>query len=336
MPVDVDEESRQAFASDPDSGNPRKAWLGWALKTLSCVADCGIAALILILKTLFFAILPFTTLLSTLALPFLGCLPDGRLVSVGVGALVVYELAFLAIFGVSESSSKQRKGSWLSLTSAVILDSRRFWAHSLSLYFEKTRRCRGHLALMSPRRYKQYLRRHRFSILVHGTEAEHPVHLRVCRETPLISIGIHLWRSGYLPSDFTSSVNAFTRKSFLSRKMQWSDTVGEHDLGTLSSITLSVSLLGGVSGSGQAGPSRPDRGKAKNFFTALEDGAAEPEPTKRKRKRSGRPSQASTMQDQEGDAVDSSDDGGVYIAPTGGEDEEEETEDSDNDMVVDG
>ncbi|KAJ6533314.1 hypothetical protein DFH09DRAFT_1092547 [Mycena vulgaris] len=189
---------------------------------------------------------------------------------------------------------------------------------------------------MSPRRYKQYLRRHRFSILVHGTEAEHPVHLRVCRETPLISIGIHLWRQGYLPSHFTSSVHPSTRKSFLLRKMQWSDTVGDHDLGTLSSITLSVSLLGGASGGNEPGPSRPDRGKAKNFFTALKDGAAEPEPTKRKRKRSGRTSQASATKDQDGNASGSSDDGGAYDAEAGAQDEGEEPEDSDGDMVVDG
>ncbi|KAJ6453640.1 hypothetical protein DFH09DRAFT_1117241 [Mycena vulgaris] len=189
---------------------------------------------------------------------------------------------------------------------------------------------------MSPRRYKQYLRRHRFSILVHGTEAEHPVHLRVCRETPLISIGIHLWRQGYLPSHFTSSVHPSTRKSFLLRKMQWSDTVGDHDLGTLSSITLSVSLLGGASGGNEPGPSRPDRGKAKNFSTALKDGAAEPEPTKRKRKRSGRTSQASATKDQDGNASGSSDDGGAYDAEAGAQDEGEEPEDSDGDMVVDG
>lgn len=81
-----------------------------------------------------------------------------------------------------------------------------------------------------------------------------------------------------------------------------------------------------------AGPSRPDRGKAKVFLAALEDGAAEPEATKRKRKRSGR--QAPTR-DQEGDAVNVSDDGGEYSAPARDESEEEET-DSDKDMVVDG
>lgn len=76
---------------------------------------------------------------------------------------------------------KAEKRICSSITPAVVLDSPQSWARSLSLYFEKTRCRRGHLALMSPRRYKQYLRRHRFTILVHGTEAEHPVHLRKCR-----------------------------------------------------------------------------------------------------------------------------------------------------------
>lgn len=85
-----------------------------------------------------------------------------------------------------------------------------------------------------------------------------------------------------------------------------------------------------------AGPSRPDRGKAKNFFTALADGAAEPEPTKRKRKRSGRTSQAGATKAQDGNSSGSSDDGGAYDAEVGAQDEGEETEDSDEDMVVDG
>ncbi|KAJ7627565.1 hypothetical protein DFH06DRAFT_729894 [Mycena polygramma] len=303
--MSVEEKTQETFPSDP----------GWMHKTLSCMADCGTTALLIILKTLFFAILPISTLLSTLALPFLGCLPDDKLVAVGMVALVLYQLAFLATF-------------------AVVLDSRRFWACSLSIYFEKTRRRRGHLALMSPRRYRQYLRRHRFSIFVHGTEAEHPVHLRVCRETPLISIGIHLWRNGYLPSDFTSSVQALTRKSFLNKKMNWSDTVGEHDLGTLSIITLTASLLGGATGNtqgaagnAQAGSSRPGRGKATAFFTALKAGAAEPEPTKRRRK--------ATHHSKKDQGEDSSD-GGEYSVDLGDEDKGEETDDSDKDMVVDG
>jgi hypothetical protein len=73
--------------------------LGWVLETLSCVGDCGITALILGLKTVFFALLPLITLFSTLALPFLG-LPDGKLAVVGLVALVLYELVFLVTFGV--------------------------------------------------------------------------------------------------------------------------------------------------------------------------------------------------------------------------------------------
>lgn len=90
----------------------------------------------------------------------------------GLRARILSHIWCVRIFFKAESS--------LSLTSAVVLDSHRFWACSLGIYFEKTRRRRGHLALMSPRRYKQYLRRTRFSILVHGTDAEHPVLLRKC------------------------------------------------------------------------------------------------------------------------------------------------------------
>ncbi|KAJ7901205.1 hypothetical protein B0H14DRAFT_2555982 [Mycena olivaceomarginata] len=124
--------------------------------------------------------LPFTMLLSTLMLPLLGCLPDGRLISVGVFALAVYQLAFLVVFG-----------------------------------------------------------RHQFSILVHGTNAEHPVHI--------------------------------------------------------------LSLLYSATGSSEAGPSRPDRGKANNFFKALDDGAAELEPTKHKHKQTD---QTNATKKQDDDDLD--------------------------------
>ncbi|KAJ6481579.1 hypothetical protein C8R47DRAFT_1218353 [Mycena vitilis] len=110
--------------------------------------------------------------------------------------------------------------------------------------------------------------------------------------------------------------------------MQWSDTVGEHDVGTLSIITLSVSLLGGATGNTQGatgntqGSSRPGRGKATVFFSALKDGAAEPEPTRRRRKVPHR-----SKKDQGEDSFD----GGEYSADLGDEDE-----DSDKDMLVDG
>ncbi|KAJ7938541.1 hypothetical protein B0H13DRAFT_1851488 [Mycena leptocephala] len=160
----------------------------------------------------------------------------------------------------------------------------------------------------------------------------------VCRDTPLISIGIYLWRNGLLPSNLLSTVHASTRKSFLLKKMEWSDTVGDHGLGTLSSITISVSLLGGASENDAAaefgvrltfiaaGPSRPTRNKAGAFFAAVADGAAEPEPPKHKKRKRGK------KQDD-----DMSADDGVYRseAEQSG-DEEEESDDSDLEMVVGG
>ncbi|KAF8157527.1 hypothetical protein K438DRAFT_1777171 [Mycena galopus ATCC 62051] len=95
------------------------------------------------------------------------------------------------------------------------------------------------------------------------------------RGTPVILIGIHLGRNGLLPSNFTSTVHASTRKSFFLSRMKWSDIPGYHRLGTIPSITFSVSPPGG-------GPSRSSRGKDQAFLAALAD-AAEPEPTKRKR-----------------------------------------------------
>jgi hypothetical protein len=170
----------------------------------------------------------------------------------------------------------------------------------------------------------------------------------VCRDTPLISIGIYLWRNGLLPSNFIDTVHASTRKSFILRKMKWSDTVGDHGLGTLSSITLSASLLGGASVSAtgmscfhfgkkyllclmfnSAGSSRPKRDKAKAFFAALDEGAAETEPTKRKRKRAPGPRAAQGNDMSEDDEVYSS---GVDK----GEEEDSSSDDSDLEMVVDG
>ncbi|KAJ6470396.1 hypothetical protein C8R45DRAFT_937310 [Mycena sanguinolenta] len=130
-------------------------------------------------------------------------------------------------------------------------------------------------------------------------------------------------------SRFLQQEKPLTRKSFLLRKIQWNDTVGDHGLGTLSSITLSVPLLGGTGGSGEAESSRPNRGKAQNFYMAVEDGAAEPEPKQKKRKRGRR-----KQKNQEGE-VSGSSDGGSYH---GSEDEENETtsDEDDDEMVVDG
>ncbi|KAJ7260078.1 hypothetical protein C8J57DRAFT_1233095 [Mycena rebaudengoi] len=238
--------------------------------------DCGTTALISGLKAIFFLILPLTTLFSVLALPIFGCLPQDNLAALGVLLLIIYQLTFLVIFVII-------------IITTVVLDSDRFWAPSLDQYFHKTRRHRGHPALMLSQRYKNYLRTHRYSVLVHGTDEAHPVHLRECQ------------------------------------KMKWSDTVGDHGLGTLSSITLSASLLGGVSVSATAGLSRPKRDKAEAFFAALNEGAAETEPTKRKRKRAPGP-HAVQGNDME-----------VYSSGVDkGEDEDSSSDDSDLEMVVDG
>ncbi|KAJ6553899.1 hypothetical protein B0H10DRAFT_2201813 [Mycena sp. CBHHK59/15] len=296
------EKEEAAKPSDPD----------WLRRTLSCVADCGTTTLISAMKAVFFAIVPLTTLFLALTLPSLGCIPADNLAALGVLLLVIYQLIFLAVF-------------------AVVLDSRRFWAPSLVQYFHKTRLRRGHTALMSPRRYKNYLRTHRYSIFVHGTDETRPVHLHVCCDTPLILIGIHLWRNGLLPSNFISTVRASTRKSFFFFDMSWSDTVSDHGLGTLSSITLSVSLLGSASANGiimsllksrkllihltctLAGPSRPAR---------------EPEPAKtRKRKHAG---QCAARDD------DMSDDDEAFKSTSEEGEDDDESDDSDVEMVVDG
>ncbi|KAJ7818401.1 hypothetical protein B0H14DRAFT_2601282 [Mycena olivaceomarginata] len=162
----------------------------------------------------------------TLALPILSAVPSDRVAILGVVGLSVYNTIFLTVF-------------------AIVLCPSYFWTESLSQYLVKYRKRRGHWQLLSPRRFKQLVKYHRFSIFIHGTDAERPVHLRVTKETPLYSIGIHLWKEGYLPSDFASSVRPSTRSfSFLSRTMDWDDTVGSHGLAALSRITLSVSLLG--------------------------------------------------------------------------------------------
>jgi hypothetical protein len=74
---------------------------------------------------------------------------------------------------------------------------------------------------------------------------------------------------------------------------------------------------------------RPERGKAGAFLAALADGAAEPEPAKRKRQRAA--GKRATQDD------DMSADDEVYKteAEQGG-DEEDESDDSDVEMVVDG
>ncbi|KAJ7887078.1 hypothetical protein B0H14DRAFT_3726494 [Mycena olivaceomarginata] len=162
----------------------------------------------------------------TLALPILSAVPSDRVAILGVVGLSVYNTIFLTVF-------------------AIVLCPSHFWTESLSQYLVKYRKRRGHWQLLSPRRFKQLVKYHRFSIFIHGTDAERPVHLRVTKDTPLYSIGIHLWKEGYLPSDFASSVRPSTRSfSFLSRTMDWDDTVGSHGLAALSRITLSVSLLG--------------------------------------------------------------------------------------------
>ncbi|KAJ7469791.1 hypothetical protein B0H11DRAFT_2196741 [Mycena galericulata] len=289
-----------------EEAKPNDPWPDWLHGTLCCVADCGTTALIFAMKAVFFAIVPLTTLFLALSLPSFGCIPAGNLAALGVLLLVIYQLIFLAVF-------------------AVVLDPRRFWAPSLVQYFHKIRLRRNHTALMSPRRYKNYLRTHRYSIFVHGTDETRPVHLRVCRDTPLISIGIYLWRNGLLPSNFISTVRASTRKSFFFCDMSWSDTVGDHGLGTLSSITLSVSLLGGASA--DAGPSRPARGKAKVFFAALDEGAAEPEPKTRKRKRAR---QRAARDD------DMSDDDEAFESTSEEGEDDDESDDSDVEMVIGG
>ncbi|KAJ7734348.1 hypothetical protein DFH07DRAFT_780342 [Mycena maculata] len=283
--------------SDPD----------WVRGTLSCVADCGTIALIAILKAIFFAILPLITLFLALALPVLGRIPADNLAALGVLLLVIYQLIFLVIFVLQQNSP----ASWSSSVDVVAA-----------------------------------LQKHRYSILVHGTDEAHPIHLRVCRDTPLISIGIYLWRRGCIPSDFISTMYASTCKSFFLHKMNWSDTVGDHGLGTLSSITLSVSLLGGASGSGDgiyqffkspnskprltsipAGPStRPECGKDTNYHAALDEGAAEPEPVRRKHRR---------VLSKAGDADMSADDE-VYDPSEHSGYEGDQSDDSDMEMVIDG
>ncbi|KAJ7815697.1 hypothetical protein B0H14DRAFT_2603239 [Mycena olivaceomarginata] len=166
------------------------------------------------------------SLFLTLALPILSAVPSDRVAILGVVGLSVYNTIFLTVFG-------------------IVLCPSSFWTESLSQYLVKYRKRRGHWQLLSPRRFKQLVKYHRFSIFIHGTDAERPVHLRVTKETSLYSIGIHLWKEGYLPSDFASSVRPSTRSfSFLSRTMYWGDTVGSHGLTALSRITLSVPLLG--------------------------------------------------------------------------------------------
>ena len=75
------------------------------------MADCGITALTSALKIFFFATLPFMSLCLTLGSFFLDCLPNEKLVPIGVVALVVYQLAFLLAFGQFLSKLQRKEKS---------------------------------------------------------------------------------------------------------------------------------------------------------------------------------------------------------------------------------
>lgn len=79
-----------------------------------------------------------------------------------------------------------------------------------------------------------------------------------------------------------------------------------------------------------AGPSRPSRDKAGAFFTALDEGAAEQEPAKRKRKRA-----PVKRVIGDSDVADNDDETFTSGAEENG-DAEDESDDSDVEEVIDG
>ncbi|KAF8158705.1 hypothetical protein K438DRAFT_332620 [Mycena galopus ATCC 62051] len=117
----------------------------------------------------------------------------------------------------------------------------------ISLGMLRVRKTRAHWSNLSPRNQKKRLKNYRFSLFVHGTDEERPVHMRVSLNTTLFELGVRLWKQSLLPPDFFETVSAWTRSSgFLSHRIGWADTVGQHGFGSLSLITLSVPILGGT------------------------------------------------------------------------------------------
>ncbi|KAJ7882733.1 hypothetical protein B0H14DRAFT_2565127 [Mycena olivaceomarginata] len=179
----MQESSPSSALNDPPSS---RFGINESTEILRCVGDCAKLSMIFLLKCTLFGIIPIMSLFLTLALPILSAVPSDRVAILGVVGLSVYNTIFLAVFG-------------------IVLCPSSFWTESLSQYLVKYRKRRGHWQLLSPRRFKQLVKYHRFSIFIHGTDAERPVHLQT---------------------------------------MDWGDTVGSHGLTALSRITLSVPLLG--------------------------------------------------------------------------------------------
>ncbi|KAJ7257656.1 hypothetical protein C8J57DRAFT_1234806 [Mycena rebaudengoi] len=201
------------------------------------------------------------------------------MVAFGIISIFAYECLFLIAFG-------------------IVLHPQPFFSRSLmiSLGMLHVRKTRAHWSNLSPRSQKKCLKNYEFSLFIHGTDEERPVHMRVRPDTTLFELGVRLWKQGLLPSNFFEVVSAWTRSSgFLLHRIDWADTVRQHGLGNLSRITLSVPILGGNGDEMDVdepvpaeGSSRSrNRNKAQRMhqaLAALDSGDDEPQPRK-KRKR---------------------------------------------------
>ncbi|KAJ7277781.1 hypothetical protein C8J57DRAFT_1222570 [Mycena rebaudengoi] len=305
----------------------------------TCVVDCFSVSLLNALKFWFLFLVP---ILSIVLLPLLVLITEPLprwTVALGVISILAYECSFL-------------------LTFMVIFGPRLFFLHRLaiSLGIVRFRRTRNHWANLSPRQQRKRIKNHKFTIFIHGTDAKRPVQKRtectlffnsfsltdrpwlgVRIGTTMLTLGLQLWRDGLLPSDFFETVSAQTRSSgFIMRRIGWGDTIGQHYLGNLSRITLSVPLLGGANGepdSAEASSSSRDRGKAKRFHDAI---AAENEPDsddggrpqKRKKKRKVASTSKNKTGEPDGPNQGSESEGDSYV------EEDEEESDSDVELIV--